>query len=106
MNEAQKAKEAAIDQVRDNRPDDYSQVLVFLNELIRDKGKYSTFTSEDLIEKMGDRYLTLHEPRVLGAAFRTVRLSGRIRAAGYVHGKRRERHAAPVMAWTVMKVEP
>ena len=41
MNDAQKAKEAAIDQVRDNRPDDYSQVLVFLDELIRDKGKYS-----------------------------------------------------------------
>lgn len=106
MNDAQKAKEAAIDQVRDNRPDDYSQVLVFLDELICDKGKYSRITSEDLIAKMGDRYLTLHEPRVIGAAFRAVRLSGRIYASGYVHGKRKERHAAPVMEWTILRVEP
>ena len=55
---------------------------------------------------MGDRYLTLHEPRVIGAAFRAVRLSGRIYASGYVHGKRKERHAAPVMTWTILRVEP
>ena len=106
MNEAQKAKEAAIDQVRDNRPDDYSQVLAFLDELIRDKGKYGSITSEDLIEKMGGRYLTLHEPRVIGAAFRAVRQQGRIYAEGYKHGTRKERHAAPVMVWRVLRVEP
>ena len=106
MTEAEQAKNEAIDQVRDNRPDDYSQVLVFLNELIRDKGKYGTFTSEDLIEKMGDRYLTLHEPRVLGAALKAVRVAGRIYACGYKTGKRRERHGAPTMLWQVLRVNP
>lgn len=106
MNEAQEAKTKAIDQVQSARPGDYAVVLAAIDRVMKAKGKYSHFTSEDVIAELGDDYQTFQEPRVIGAAFRTVRLSGRIYASGYKHGKRKERHAAPVMTWTILRVGP
>jgi len=104
--EAQEAKERAIDQVQSARPGDYSVCLAALNKVIRDKGKYGSFSSEDVIAELSDGYATIQEPRVLGAVFRTVRASGRIYAEGYSSGKRKERHSAPTMIWRILRVEP
>lgn len=106
MNEAQQAKERAIDQVESARPGDYAVVLAAIDRVMKAKGKYSKFTSDDVIRELGDGYEFITEPRVIGAAFRTVRASGRIYASGYKHGTRKERHAAPVMEWTILRVEP
>ena len=105
MNDAQEAKNEAIDRVQSARPGDYSVCLAALNKVLAKKGKYGTFCSEDVIAELSDGYESIQEPRVIGAVFRTVRAAGRIYAKGYSAGHRKERHGAPTMLWQVLRVE-
>ena len=76
--EAEVAKTEAIDRVESARPGDYAVCLNALNKVLKAKGKYGTFSSEDVISELSDGYETLAEPRILGAVFRTARVAGRI----------------------------
>lgn len=103
--EAEQAKQDAIDQVQQNRQEDYVRCATALDRLIRRTGKGGTVTSEDVIAEMGDEYAKIAEPRVIGAVFRNFRAIGRIYANGYRTGTRKERHAAPTMTWRILRVE-
>lgn len=91
-------RDQAIRQVADNSTADERTICdAALNAVI---ARGTEFTSEDVIEAMGQNYDLVREPRLLGAVIRAAAKQNRIINTGrFITGARR--HCSPVRVWQV-----
>jgi hypothetical protein len=97
------AREAAIQRVHEAAT--LTERDIVRNALDAVIARRRAFTSEDVINELGEAYATIREPRLLGAIIRIAAKEGRIIAGAYVPGTRAERHKAPIRTWHVAPID-
>lgn len=95
----QNSKEQALQQVKDNNPDDYARLYSFAEVWVQNR--YKPFTSEDL---KADYYSSgnplMREPRVVGAVFNNLYREGYIYSKGQYQVSRNPIcHGRPQKIW-------
>lgn len=95
----QNSKEQAIQQVKDNNPDDYARLYSFAEIWVQNR--FKAFTSEDL---KADYYAAknplMREPRVVGAVFNSLYNNGLIYSEGkYQVSRNPVCHYRPQKIW-------
>ena len=95
--EAEQAADEAIAQVERGATDEELRAVTRAVWDCIDTGQ--PFTAETVIERLGDYYAKIREPRLLGPVIRQQHRQGWIEPVGYVTGKRKASHGRPVRQW-------
>jgi hypothetical protein len=95
---ASNAREQAIQQVAEHARVDHKQACEAALDAVINRGQ--PFTTDAVIEVLGDIYAEIREPRLLGAVLHAASMSGRIVATGnWLRSSRVKNHGRIVREW-------